>query len=210
MIAKRPYDPVKLARGPKVGAVVVNLATREVELLQDFDDIPDMLLALRASSSIPIVAGPPIEYKGKLMTDGGVIEAVPYKAALQNGATHVLALRSSGEDYRKLPEREATLRLIQRHRWGGKVLAELVRERPRAYNEDAENLQAGRMYPNVLQIALAGEQRPVERLTKLELEVKNGVQLGVDAMGEALGTPRLYVTWNEDKPVILTNPEATY
>ena len=49
-------------------------------------------LALRATASIPLLAGPPVELGGRMWIDGSVTEPLPVVPALREGATHVLAL----------------------------------------------------------------------------------------------------------------------
>jgi predicted patatin/cPLA2 family phospholipase len=48
--------------------------------------------ALRATASIPLLAGPPVELHGRRWIDGSVAEPLPVLRALRDGATHVLAL----------------------------------------------------------------------------------------------------------------------
>ncbi|WP_219412822.1 patatin-like phospholipase family protein [Pseudonocardia nigra] len=52
----------------------------------------DWKLALRATASIPLLAGPPVELHGRTWIDGSVTEPLPVLRALREGATHVLAL----------------------------------------------------------------------------------------------------------------------
>src|SRR6185437_4142183 len=54
----------------------------------------DLRLALRASAALPLLAGPPVQLDGRRFYDAGLSEAVPYRTALAQGATHVLVLRS--------------------------------------------------------------------------------------------------------------------
>jgi len=53
---------------------------------------PEWKLALRATASIPLLAGPPVELHGRRWIDGSVGEPLPVLRALTDGATHVLAL----------------------------------------------------------------------------------------------------------------------
>jgi len=54
----------------------------------------ELRLALRASASLPFLAGPPVELRGRRFYDAGVAESVPFRTPLAQGATHVLVLRS--------------------------------------------------------------------------------------------------------------------
>jgi predicted patatin/cPLA2 family phospholipase len=54
----------------------------------------DLRLALRASASLPFLAGPPVELAGRRFYDAGIAEPVPFRTPLAAGATHVLILRS--------------------------------------------------------------------------------------------------------------------
>jgi predicted patatin/cPLA2 family phospholipase len=202
---RRPFDPDKLASGPAFGAVSVNLNTLETELLKDFDDIEDMMLATRASCALPLLTGPPVMYRGEPMSDGALLASVPFRVAKDNGATHVLALRTRGEDYRK--DQQSKMNVAAVRFFGGSALASLVAGRPRLYNQDAEDLQEGS--ESVLQIALSGEQAPVERLEKSLARVQNGFELGVAAVGKAFGMPKLDVSWGQ-VPTIVANQHKAY
>ncbi|HEY0932935.1 MAG TPA: patatin-like phospholipase family protein [Trebonia sp.] len=54
----------------------------------------ELRLALRASASLPFLAGPPVELRGRRFYDAGVAESVPFRTPLAQGATHILVLRS--------------------------------------------------------------------------------------------------------------------
>lgn len=54
----------------------------------------ELRLALRASASLPFLAGPPVELGGRRFYDAGVAESIPFRTPIAQGATHVLILRS--------------------------------------------------------------------------------------------------------------------
>ncbi len=54
----------------------------------------ELRLALRASASLPFLAGPAVELRGRRFYDAGVAESVPYRTPKAQGATHILVLRS--------------------------------------------------------------------------------------------------------------------
>lgn len=57
-------------------------------------DAAELRLALRASASLPFLAGPPVRLRGRRFYDAGVAESIPFRTPLAQGATHVLVLRS--------------------------------------------------------------------------------------------------------------------
>ena len=59
--------------------------------------------ALRASSCIPLLAGPPVRVGDRRYVDGGLSEGVPFRTALAQGASHVLVLRTRRADQRAVP-----------------------------------------------------------------------------------------------------------
>jgi predicted patatin/cPLA2 family phospholipase len=54
----------------------------------------ELRLALRASASLPFLAGPPVQLGGRRFYDAGVAESIPLRTPLAQGATHILVLRS--------------------------------------------------------------------------------------------------------------------
>jgi predicted acylesterase/phospholipase RssA len=57
-------------------------------------DPAELRLALRASASLPFLAGPPVELRGRRFYDAGLAESIPFRTPLAQHATHVLVLRS--------------------------------------------------------------------------------------------------------------------
>src|SRR4051794_35742173 len=74
-------------------ATVVETA-ESVDLRSEIRDERSLQLALRATATLPLLAGPPVELNGRRLIDAGVSAAIPFAAALEQGATHVLILRS--------------------------------------------------------------------------------------------------------------------
>jgi predicted acylesterase/phospholipase RssA len=57
-------------------------------------DPAELRLALRASASLPFLAGPPVRLRDRRFYDAGVAESIPFRTPLAQGATHILILRS--------------------------------------------------------------------------------------------------------------------
>lgn len=70
-------------------------------LLTDFKDKEDLVTALRASATVPEVAGGPVLHRGHRLVDAAVFEAVPFRSAIADGCTHVLVLCTRPPPIRK-------------------------------------------------------------------------------------------------------------
>ncbi|WP_345499445.1 patatin-like phospholipase family protein [Nocardia callitridis] len=66
-------------------------------------DKPTLLLALRASAGLPVLAGPPVTLGGAQYFDGGLTETVPIRTAFAAGATHAVVLRTRRTDEQRPP-----------------------------------------------------------------------------------------------------------
>ena len=76
--------------------------TGELHGWNDWQSRDDLLGALRASATLPLLAGGPYRYRGEDYFDAGVHTPVPWREALQN-ETHLLVLLSRPEDSPRPP-----------------------------------------------------------------------------------------------------------
>ncbi|GAA4406206.1 patatin-like phospholipase family protein [Tsukamurella soli] len=67
---------------------------KAVDLARFIRDEAALRRALRATTALPLLAGPPVELGGRLWFDGGLAEPVPFRTPLSQGVTHLLVLRS--------------------------------------------------------------------------------------------------------------------
>lgn len=141
-------------------------------------------LALKATSRLPVLSGPPVELGGRSFIDGGLADNVPVRHALAQGATHVLVLRTrvpSLELRRTHPARRLTVgRWLARHAVGAseawRTRNEVARDVERLMASDARVLQ---VHPPVgaPRISVVGSSVAVQ---------KQAVQIGRAAMVAAL------------------------
>ncbi len=68
-----------------------------VDLYRQITDRESLILALRATSTLPMIGGPPVEMGDRRYLDAGLSAAIPFQAAIDDGATHLLVLRSRKE-----------------------------------------------------------------------------------------------------------------
>lgn len=84
-----------LANPVSVHPLATDAATGSaVDLHPYISDKQSLHAALRASASLPLVAGRPVELAGGRYLDAGVAESVPFETPLEAGATHMLVLTS--------------------------------------------------------------------------------------------------------------------
>lgn len=90
--------------------LAVDAHTRRVaDLAPYIADATTLRTALRATTALPLLAGPPVRLGGREFLDGGLAEKVPLATPIEQGATHLLVLRTV--------EAEATPRSSRAEQW---------------------------------------------------------------------------------------------
>jgi predicted patatin/cPLA2 family phospholipase len=185
---RRPLSAAGLAAGPDVGAVAVSASRAELRVLRDFEDAADALAAARASCSIPVLAGTPPTYRGEPTVDGGLLEPIPWRTALREGATHVLVLRSRDALFRAHRESRFAEGLLAR---AHPELVPLLRSSSARYNCDVAGLEHMARHPSgpalVRQVAVPAGSRLVSRFSIDRGRILDSIRLGAAAMAAALG-----------------------
>ncbi len=187
---RRPLSSGGLARGPELRAVAVT-DRAELRVLADFDDAADALAAVRASCTIPLLAGVPRRYRGEPLVDGGLLEPIPYVSALRDGASHVLVLRSRPAAFRSRTRIRATELVVGRAHPG---LVQLLRTCHARYNEHAAELEALAGDATVRQVTPPPGARLVGRLSVDAGRMAESLRIGTESLVAALSTepgPRL-------------------
>jgi predicted patatin/cPLA2 family phospholipase len=198
--ARKPLGFDDLGSGPAFGALATSLDSYSLRVLRDFSDPAELLQAVRASAALPRLGGEPPVFRGERMADGGLIEPIPFRTAIAEGATHVLVLRSRPAEYRKaaLSELGESIALRDDPR-----LVELLRSRAGVYNQQAAELEHGlagrREGAHVLQVVVADHVRLIGRLESNGERVSEAVRLGARAMASAVLGDDIDLCW---QPVI--------
>jgi predicted patatin/cPLA2 family phospholipase len=60
--------------------------------LRDFEDAGALFGAMRAGATMPVVAGPPVTFRGRTYLDASLTEPIPVPIAEADGCTHALVL----------------------------------------------------------------------------------------------------------------------
>ncbi|HWS39318.1 MAG TPA: patatin-like phospholipase family protein [Actinoplanes sp.] len=126
----------------RLAMVATDVETGRAEALTDFADRDDLIHSLHASGLLPLLAGEPVQWRGRRWLDGGIVEAVPVVTAAARGATHaiVLATRPPGTQ----PGYGAADVVIERYlRRLNPELAAAYRGRPHRYRETLQQVRDG-------------------------------------------------------------------
>jgi len=193
---REPLSEAGFADGPEFRAVAVSATRGELCVLRDFESAADVLAAVRASCSIPVLAGPPPTYRGEPMVDGGLLESIPYRTALAEGATHVLVLRSRAAGDRSSHEGRLAEPMVGRSH---PALVPLLHSCGGRYNADAAELERldrrPPLLPLVRQVAVPAGSRLVPRLSTDRGRIADSIRLGALAMASALYGERSTRFW---------------
>jgi predicted patatin/cPLA2 family phospholipase len=198
--ARKPLSFDDMCGGPEFRALATSLDSYSLRVLADFSDVGELRQAVRASAALPRLGGEPPMFRGEPMADGGLIEPIPFRSAIEEGATHVLVLRSRPAAYRKpaLSELGQVVALRDDPR-----LVELLRARAGVYNRQAGELEQGRAGredgAHVLQIAVPDHVRLIGRLESNGERVTQAVRSGAQAMASAMLREEIDLCW---QPVI--------
>jgi predicted patatin/cPLA2 family phospholipase len=183
----RPLSADGLARGPELRALAVSPSEAALRVLAGFDDPADALAAVRASCTIPLLAGAPPRYRGEPLVDGGLLEPIPYRTALREGATHVLVLRSRPAAFRSRTRIRASELAVGR---AHPELAPLLRTCHARYNAHAAELDALARRADglaaVSQVGAPAGARLVGRLSVDAGRIGASLRVGAESMATVL------------------------
>jgi predicted patatin/cPLA2 family phospholipase len=117
--------------------VMTDIRKRVAFVKSSYPTAFDLFQSLRATTSMPVLAGAPVEYEGRLLFDGGLLQQIALESAEAAGATHLLVLltRRDGELERTMGGPRSLFEdALVCSRCDSNVLA-LVRARPAAIND---------------------------------------------------------------------------
>lgn len=134
-----PFDFEAFHNGKEEFVVTVTDCQTGLPLYYKRDDYgKDLLTIIRASSSLPFIA-PVVEYKGKYLLDGGIVDSIPLQQAEKDGYHKNVVIMTKEESYTK---KKANIRwLLNRYYPQYPKLIEAVVERHEMYNKTLEHIR---------------------------------------------------------------------
>lgn len=132
----------------KLVAFTTDVATGESVTFENDNDC-DILLACRASSSMPMLSKN-VEIDGREYVDGGVSASIPYKWALDRGYEKIVIILTRDINYRKKPTSGLMKSLYRKCYKDNPQLVEKMTDAPERYNQYVEEIieleKSGRIF----------------------------------------------------------------
>jgi predicted patatin/cPLA2 family phospholipase len=141
-------------------------------------DVPSLQAALRASTAMPLLAGPPVVIDGHPYVDAGLSEMVCIRSALAQRATHIVALRTTRED--DLPVGPSRGERVVLSRWFARHAPGVVQTwlRRKELRDEEEELLA--THPACLQIRPPLGSPQVGRTERRPAVMRAVVDIGIE------------------------------
>ena len=182
-LAPMPFDEI-LGNAVGFHPLATDAATgASTDLAQFVTDRPTLKLALRASTALPLLSGRPVDLGGRRFFDAGIAESIPYRTAADQGASHILVLRSRRRGELESSNSGRSGRAIARYiSLYGRALGAAFLDRPvrltrdDLYLEEAEADPAAK--PSILSLRPPAGTPDIGRLEKDQGRVILGLQAG--------------------------------
>lgn len=164
-----------------------------VDLNRHIRDEVSLREAIRASATLPLLAGDPVTIGGARYLDAGLSAAIPLHAALADGATHVLVLRSRRRGETVTPSTgmgaKATTRMLSRidPAVASAFLSRAERELADERLLEQHDLDPAKT-PHVMSIRPAPDSAVPKRLERDVEVIKAGLEAGRQALHTAFGS----------------------
>ena len=182
-----PIDGVMASASP-LTIVATDVETGEAHALRSFGSATDLVDALRASATMPVVAGGPVLYRGRRYMDASISEPIPVPTAERDGHTHVLALLTRSGDMRPHPSALDRYYVAPRLRRLSPALANQYLTRALPYAELVRHIDRGMGPLGISQVtAIRAEGCQISRLERRRAVLEDGAKRGYDAVVSAFG-----------------------
>ena len=175
-------DRVLAATSP-LSVVATDVDTAEPAIFRDFRSGSDLIGALRAGATMPVVAGPPRELAGRRYLDASLSQPIPVLAAEAAGHTHVLVLLTRSGGMRARPSAFDRYYVEPRLRRLSPLLAQRYLARAGPYGALLEHIDAGRgPLGRATVTALRVSDLRISKLERRRSVLEEGAALGREAV----------------------------
>ncbi len=187
MAHRKPLDVDRVLGSPTPLTVLATDVLAEAAfVMRTFRDGHDLRAALRASATMPVVAGPPAEFLGRRLLDASLSEPIPVPAAEADACTHALVLLTRTGGMRPRPSAFDRYFVAPRLRRLSPTLAARYLDRAGPYTSLVRTIDRGT--GPLGRTRVVGLRVPDLRISKLERRgeiLREGARRGYDAVVRA-------------------------
>lgn len=179
-----------LANASPLTVIATDVQAQAATRLRAFTNRAQTIAALRASATMAVVAGAPVEYGGRLFLDASLSEPIPLPSAEADGFTHAVVLLTRTGGMRPKPSAFDRYFVGPRLRRLSPGLATRYLERAGPYTALVRAIDAGTSPLGRVQVT--GIRVPDLRISKLERRdevLRDGATRGFDAVMQVFGSP---------------------
>ena len=190
-VRRKPLDTARVLGSPSpLTVLATDVDTEHAAPLTGFTTATDLLSALRAGATMPIIAGGPHAFDGRRYLDASLSEPIPVASAEDDGHTHVLALLTRGAGMRPRPSALDRLFVGPRLKRVSPALATRYLRRAIPYAELNRHIDAGTGPRGQARVrAIRVSDFPISRLERRRAVLVEGARRGYDAVMAAFGRP---------------------
>ncbi len=170
-----PFDFETFLKGSEQFIVVAtDCETGEPVYYSKHEHGNHMLKLLRASSSLPFISES-VEYNGKFLLDGGMIDPIPLKKSQSDGNEKNVIIMTKLEQY-KMRQRKLASMLKYTYKRHPKIAC-LLQERYKLYNDTLSYIHSEKSKENLF-IIQPSSRVPVRRIERNQVRLKELYELG--------------------------------
>jgi predicted patatin/cPLA2 family phospholipase len=156
-----------LVAGDVLHVVTTGADSGEARIYNQFRNTEHFFAILKASITIPIMAGAPVEVDGVRLVDGGMVQQIALHSAILAGASHILVLmtRKDGELEREGRTLQLAFESLLLRLFHNAKLAAVYRDRNQSINDVLALIQSASQSPRIEAIVRPAHASHVDRLT---------------------------------------------
>jgi len=178
-----------LASPSPLSVMATDVDTGSAERFRGFRTRQELMAALRAGATMPVVAGPPRRIDGRRFLDASLSQPIPVPAAEADGHTHVLVLLTRSGSMKPQPSAFDRFYIGPRLRRLSPTLADHYLNRAEPYAALLRHIDAGRGplgRAAVTAIRVSGAR--ISKLERRRAVLEEGARKGRDAVLELFGS----------------------
>lgn len=184
MRTTKRLDIETVLNSPELLHIVATTTGADEKHYACYENADQFFAILRGTITMPIVGGRYVTVGGNSLVDGGMVQQIPFRSALDRGATHVLILltRRDQEFERKKNKLVSMVETLAIRAVYGSALAELYATRGERINSDLKKIYAGNIGIPMDYIARPATDSRVRRFTLDTDLLKRGADEAYDAV----------------------------